>query len=226
MARRPNRFGQVGPPAPEGPPWANQGRMLVPRQFNVVPGGPSAFDGVPVPRSGDCDDPRNLSAPEATAAAIADRLPGVQLNARLPTYVHPDAFSTPFNLANRVDTNITDGGFVELLSFITAENQAGVIRGVGLQLESLAAFDDVQWGVVARQFGMAGYSDLTGPFGSLEAPENVYILLPANSRIALVAVSLTVGAVHLGRGRLTGWLSVTEQSSDGYQQNPGQWMGD
>lgn len=226
MTDRRSHVGDVKRPAARGPRWAELGAPRVPQQFNLVPAGPGAADGWPIPRDGSCDERGvPLSAPDATAAAIAMRLPEVQLNTRLPTYVHPGAFSTPLNEANRADVNIVDTGSV-VLSFSTAENEAGVIRRLGLQLEALAAFDDVQWLVRARGRGMAGYANLAGPFGTLADPGDVYILLPSESIIEVFAASLTVAAVHLGRARVVGWKTVTKRSSDGYQQQPEQWMGD
>jgi len=168
-----------------------------------------------------------MNLPEAIGRSVANELRcGVQLDARLPLHQMPSAHASHFQeITAPPSVNVTDAAYVDVVSFLMPEQQIGVVKYLGLELESAAAFNDVRWRLVyGDNQPFEGWNDLRAQIGSILHPAEVTIQLAPKRFIKLQAISLTAGVPHYARGRLSGWRAPTVRFEG--TATPRSWLGD
>jgi len=125
-----------------------------------------------------------------------------------PANVAPPVRSYGFKQCVQSPIAITDGVFTDVVTYRVPRGTNGVAVELGQELESLAAFADVQWRVVVDELPVPQLSDIRCQLGALAVPATVNIKAIEDQTIRVQASSLTLGAVHFARASLGGWAFV------------------
>lgn len=143
---------------------------------------------------------RIISAASINEELAPDTLPNIDRPAR----------ARDFYQTGDDATTISDGTvFTEVTSFYVERDLVGVVTEFWLELESDAAFENVQFRIVlgrgpSRQ-PVRRLHNIRGERGSRTHPVKVNIAVPSQTPVIVEAMTLTTGATHYARAGLIGY---------------------